>query len=393
MSSANFSESQLQEAVNISIVDFIKDSTGDKLLPLIPSLILEKDLGWDTGFDIKQLAKKATDGANFFIQYKLSTYQTRSNSNEWKYWNKKYFRFKIPHNKKDFHQWNALKDLANKQYPVYYATNATIKFKELESDYKSDLLLGKTPFLDVRDIKKKHFYVTFTNSSNYFYLHSEIEEVDQLTFSSILKSLQNIKGGSMYEQSIKLIKFINQTNPSTFNIKEIEEFVEKKISYINTNLKKKLDELFLDDFLDDLLDDFLDVTRKELKGELINELALNLNQYLSTFKNEFKKGFKDEFIDEFLDTYDEFIDDFHDSETNPYIDEYRQENQELKRIFKNKFKLTFKNNFRNVFQDNFNSTTIEDNIYIQIKGLIYQSILSSYFRQNLNLNMYWLSTK
>ncbi|MDO8742011.1 MAG: hypothetical protein Q7J45_00535, partial [bacterium] len=173
MIEADFSESQLQQLVNISLVEKYKLEEALVLAPILISLNAENKEGWDTAFNLKWLKKntsKCHEGCNFFIQYKISNVLTSSGANEWKDWERDYFRFKIPHKKKNsvgkyvdnYNQFNNLVGIAAKGFTVYYATNSTTDRKQLIQSFKTNKLLDTTPFLDVSDISGAHKHVTFT---------------------------------------------------------------------------------------------------------------------------------------------------------------------------------------------------------------------------------------
>jgi hypothetical protein len=142
MRDPNFSESQLQQAVNTAFIRYVLEKHGIWVFANIPSLIDEFDLGWDSAFHfpwLPHLPQPDHQGSNFFIQYKLSGELTSPGAKEWQHWNSAYFRFKIPHSTKDstgsfvddYHQWDRLKELANQNYPTFYATNSTLTLMRL----------------------------------------------------------------------------------------------------------------------------------------------------------------------------------------------------------------------------------------------------------------------
>ncbi|WP_188486452.1 hypothetical protein [Stenotrophomonas maltophilia] len=193
----NFSESQLQSAVNGALVRHAWEYHGAWLLPHVVSLWDEFDLGWDTAFVVPWFGggHPDQDGCNLFIQYKLSDQLVSQGAAQWAHWNEPYYRFKIPHStlgksKKyidDFHQWESLAKLAKAGYATFYATNSTLCKKELQAHYNAGELLDRIAWLDVHDVKhKKHRHVTFTPESNFFYLHSELEKVNRRPIVEVL---------------------------------------------------------------------------------------------------------------------------------------------------------------------------------------------------------------
>lgn len=200
MREPNFSESQLQQAVNAAYIRRLAESHDHWYFAHVPSLLAEFDLGWDTAFHLPWLPHPPHpehEGCNFFIQYKLSGQLTSPGAKEWLRWGQEYFRFKIPHSTRDhigsfiddYHQWDRLKALATANYPTFYATNSTLKKAELEVEFKAGTLLDSVPLLDVRTVAKKHKYVSFTQTSNAFALHSEPEDANRLTFVGAIELL------------------------------------------------------------------------------------------------------------------------------------------------------------------------------------------------------------
>lgn len=193
MNEANFSESQLQQAVNTAYARRISELHGFWPLPIVPSLVAEAELGWDTAFYFPWIPHPPSgedQGCNVFLQYKLSAEFVSRGAKEWSEWGAAYYRFKIPHNAEDYHQWARLKALASKGYPTYYATNATLLLAVLMQDYQAGTLPENIPLLDVRLISGLHKHVTFTPSSAYFVLHSKREAVHKTTVEAVLTSEQ-----------------------------------------------------------------------------------------------------------------------------------------------------------------------------------------------------------
>lgn len=167
---------------------------GVWLFAHVPSLIAEFDLGWDTAFHfpwLPNLPSSNDEGANFFLQYKLSGELTSRGALEWSSWNSAYFRFKIPHSTRDpsgifiddYHQWERLKALAEKDYPTFYATNSTLHKSDLQSQLRGGTLLDNVAALDVQGVSDQHKHVSFTPTSPHFLLHSEKQESGKLTLT------------------------------------------------------------------------------------------------------------------------------------------------------------------------------------------------------------------
>lgn len=221
----NFSESQLQEAVNSAFIRLIFEERGEWAFANVPSLFDEFLLGWDSAFYFPWLPYPILEdheGCNFFIQYKLSCELTTRGAGQWEDWGEPYLRFKILHSTKgpdnkhqdDYHQWERLKELANKNYPTFYATNSTLSKDTLRKLSKNGYLLRNTPFLDVRNIAYLHKYVTFTRNSDFFLLHSEIEKSSKVDVDVILARLQETKKLSMPESNRVLYKSLKELEVS-----------------------------------------------------------------------------------------------------------------------------------------------------------------------------------
>jgi len=222
MPKPNFSESQLQIAVNSAIMQYVFDTFGKQILANVPSLNAERYLGWDSAFYFPwfpYVRAAEHEGCNFFIQYKLSKLLTTKSAKHWHYWDAEHFRFEIPYRTKegdrffdDYHQWELLKMLANNGYPTFYVTNDTHSKNELFNKYENGTLLKTTPMLDVRDIHNKHKYITFTNTSNYFLLHSQKEEIKKLFFSDALKIIDETQAINLKEANKFLLKTLRAIN-------------------------------------------------------------------------------------------------------------------------------------------------------------------------------------
>ncbi|GAH43984.1 unnamed protein product, partial [marine sediment metagenome] len=170
----NFSECQLQQLVNIEIVMRIYSLNKNIYIPIIINPLEEHKLGWDTAFYFPWLflpQHQTHRGCNFFIQYKLSKIIEGHRGKEWICWRKPYLIFQIPYPTKDgnnkhyydnYNQFDNLKELSNKGYYVYYATNHIVYDYELFSIAKDQRLVEEIPLLDVSMIKNRHKNVTFT---------------------------------------------------------------------------------------------------------------------------------------------------------------------------------------------------------------------------------------
>ena len=114
----------------------------------------------------------------------------------------------------DYHQWDRLKELANQNYPTFYATNATLSKNDLRSASNAGTLLNDIPLLDVRGVNGRHKHVTFTPSSNVFLLHSEIEKTPRIGFASVIDTLSKGETVSLNASSEALLDLLNEIGGS-----------------------------------------------------------------------------------------------------------------------------------------------------------------------------------
>lgn len=216
MLEAGFSESQLQQATNTAFTRYIFEETGDWIFTSVPSLIAEFDLGWDSAFYLPWTSTPPEPdhgGCNFFVQYKLSGKLTSPSARQWQYWKSEYLRFKIPHAIRrtssgpgdSYHQWDRLKELADRGNPTFYATNAMLDNSELRDAFSAGTLLSYVPFLDVRKVADPHRYVTFTEGSKHFLLHSEKSQVAKDDISTVVRQVRGIPTISLDEANRSLL--------------------------------------------------------------------------------------------------------------------------------------------------------------------------------------------
>jgi hypothetical protein len=155
----------------------------------------------------------------------LSNQYTSPGAGQWECWGREYFRFKIPHNTQnkhgkyidDYHQWHRLKELADKKFPTFYATNATLELDQLTGAYAEGALLNDVLLLDVRAVKSLHKFVSFAPYSANFMLHSEVEEVPAIPFEKALKSLAKepqVPIGEANERLLSVLRDMSQKDES-----------------------------------------------------------------------------------------------------------------------------------------------------------------------------------
>lgn len=221
MRDPNFSESQLQQAVNAAYIRYIYETRGQWVFAHVPSLFDEFELGWDSAFYFPWIHHPPVNdhkGCNFFIQYKLSGQLTSSGAKQWEFWNSEHFRFKIPHSTRDangtfiddYHQWERLKELADQNYPTFYATNATLSKNEIITESNAGSLLNSIPMLDVRSVANVHKLVTFTPDSPHFLMHSEKEEVKKHLFKNVEELFSEQPFERPSESNAKLLNILSR---------------------------------------------------------------------------------------------------------------------------------------------------------------------------------------
>ena len=215
MNQPEFGESQLQAVVNNAILRAIYGNHLHRWpIPLIPTLLDEHGLGWDTGFFFNHLhlhPLQDNHGCNFFIQYKLSNEYSNNKSRFYKYWNASYFGFRIPYRrdgKYDFNQFKRLKKISRNGYPVFYVTNSITRTAELQTLWRNNALLNQTPFLDVSLIKGKHLNVSFSNTSKHFLLHSSPEENPKMFWEKVQRFLSEQTFSHLGEGNSKLFELL-----------------------------------------------------------------------------------------------------------------------------------------------------------------------------------------
>jgi len=237
----DFGECQLQSMVNIEMVRHAIEHHHHYVVPMIPTLVAEYHLGWDTGFLMPyelMPPSSSNQGCNLFIQYKLSEIVEGVRGGEYEHWQQEYFRFQLPHydsedKEYDYHQLHALQNLSQCGYSTYYATNHSVELNTLVGHARQGVLLDRIPFLDVADIDNDHFYCTFTQDSSHFVLCSEIEEAKRKQFT---QELERIKPTSLLED-VKVLKNLLKEHLSNAIL---EAFMQELESYTDKDLPNEL---------------------------------------------------------------------------------------------------------------------------------------------------------
>lgn len=182
---SDFCEQQFQQLFNNEFTNIL---FGMGIQPIIPTPWQEYFLGWDTGYNMPNLGLPIPSQkyCNLFLQYKLAEMIDDPRGGQWDHWNGPYLRFHIPHWKSpghpgrkypDFHQYHALRKIAEKGYPVFYVTNHTINLSELLKWANNRSIIDKCPALHVGYIDEEHLLATFIESSSHYFLHSQPKEV------------------------------------------------------------------------------------------------------------------------------------------------------------------------------------------------------------------------
>jgi len=208
----DFSESQLQQLYNDSFANIWPVKLPGYFIPVLINTRQEKDKGYDTGFKVPWIDKFDPNNkmCNLFIQYKLANLCDHSSSGQYQYWNQPYFRFSIPHEtasyggivrEYSYHQFNALKSLADQGYSVNYCANSTINDWQLFEWYSNGLMTKMNPIVDITEIDEddSHRYITFTEKSSYFLQHSEPREINKIFDEKLLSRIEKGKLSSMKE--------------------------------------------------------------------------------------------------------------------------------------------------------------------------------------------------
>lgn len=216
----NFGEGQLQQCVNTEFTLRALRSHRVSVSPVIPTLIEEDILGWDSGFFLPWLPYGPVPnhkGCNVFLQYKLASLIEGPRGTQYADWGEPYLRFQIPHKTKtgshyvtDYHQYDALRDLAQAKCEVYYATNQVLTRDELFTLAESQSLLDNTPLLDVRDVPEPHFYATFTVSSPHFLLHSDAKSARRTTGAKLIARIPELKMHSLEEDNALVFRAVHE---------------------------------------------------------------------------------------------------------------------------------------------------------------------------------------
>ena len=206
----DFCESQLQTVCNMLICRLL----GSRSFPIIPSLVEEWELGWDSGFIIGGSPTPAPDqkGCNFFIQYKLAGLLEGPRGGQYQYWSEPYFRFRIPHSKrdegwyyKDYHQYHRLKALSQRGYLALYISNSVINVQHL-FEISEHGLAAITVAVNLSDFYDTHEFVTYTAASSHVMLHSEPVKAPKQRVRTFFKLIKVSRATTFEEDILEIPK-------------------------------------------------------------------------------------------------------------------------------------------------------------------------------------------
>ncbi len=173
---AEFSERDFEFCFNAA---YLQKNAGSLVaVPFIPSQRLERVVGWDVRFRLKQGRTRRS----VFIQHKRPSYTAKPRGRAaavFKRYGGPYYRFPVA-SARDAHQFNRLTALANRGRSVEYTAAAFHRLSELEAAFSDGTLLGKTMYISpkgqraARD-KRPHSY-SFVPDRR-FAFHSEMHSL------------------------------------------------------------------------------------------------------------------------------------------------------------------------------------------------------------------------
>lgn len=219
----DFGEFQFLQLFNNELVHKLRVSG---IQPIIPTQREEKELGWDTGFRIPslKLPNSSQKNCNLFLQYKIAKMIVGSQGRQWHYWHESYFKFDIARwknvghprgNYPDFHQYDALKDLADNGYPTFYIPNNTLELEELLNWTNNSTITDHNPVLDIGHINRQHLAATFLKGSDRFFLDSDPEKIAKSVMSpdAVSEVLVSARKTSLEEDIAAIPKLLLKYKP------------------------------------------------------------------------------------------------------------------------------------------------------------------------------------
>jgi hypothetical protein len=201
--------------------------------PIIPSLVEEGNVAYD--------AQIPLIGFPIFLQYKLSHYLTRRNARQWKYYNSRYYRFKIwPANVSNQH--NELVALSQSQLYVFYCSPVFYKKIDYISYHMSNQICQNSNFIPCSALprifgKTKH-NICYDRNGNNIRFFSEPKKLPNIDIYSYFKKLQKKERGMKIDQGFpyELLYLIKKSIYDSIE-NDYDNFSEKKQKMYNHYFK------------------------------------------------------------------------------------------------------------------------------------------------------------
>lgn len=228
MGKTEFGEQQIRDLVNPSLVLYARQKYNSMIVPISPTPHLEHELGWDTGFCVPGLRAMQDDtyGCNLFIQYKVSSHHESKHCAYHKLWSSRdYYLFRLyytVHGTKDYHQLDNLIDLSNKGFMTVYVTNHVWELSELVKLYINQRIVHELPVLAVTHMLGQHSKVSFTDSSSYFCLHSDVSEARSFKLTNIIGDL---RATNYFDDIERLLEFIQNNDDRAYYMAGYEQLL------------------------------------------------------------------------------------------------------------------------------------------------------------------------
>jgi hypothetical protein len=129
--------------------------------PTFPSLIKEKDLGYDVKFPLI--------GCPLFLQFKLSEFMKSRRAKQWPYHGHPFYRVEV-YKRLVSNQHNLLKQLASSEPDVYYAAPAFNKEDRFQQLFVANEIISGSAFIPIRRLPRisddQQHYVTFSEAGS-----------------------------------------------------------------------------------------------------------------------------------------------------------------------------------------------------------------------------------
>jgi hypothetical protein len=209
MARPNFNECELEMITNIAIINYLK-AQGHAVYPRLTTQREERQWGWDSGYHLPFLGPTNPDqlSLNFFIQYKISGFFQRSNAVGFNLWNQPFYRFTIQqqrHIGNPNNQLIRLLHLVNQGYKTVYSTNNVHLYSDLFNLAVRHRLCNTLPLLPVSNRLINHRYVSFSNNSAHFNLHSPVEQQEMLSIETLVNQINPTPTRNVFDSIYRLI--------------------------------------------------------------------------------------------------------------------------------------------------------------------------------------------